>query len=477
MLPSSTYARWLPKDMVQVSHIGGAYTVTAYAFMLVIFFCELRSFLAPDFRTVIKMDMKGTDSLQINFDVDVYDIECRNMRIVVFAEDGQTAISTWGEDFWLRNIDKTGKTFGMAMRPDELELGEKPEAEHELSMKKVRQEDGAGEVDSDWSASSDGWKHDNWDHVLKAHDFTFVNFFAGWCSHCQKFAPTWKQTADKINNGARTFPDRDNVERRVQMLKVNCVDFKGHCDKQGIDAYPSLRLYKDDGSFSIYEGARTEDALTKWMEKTVKMKSYGWGKDHETFEKGCNAKGRIQVPRVPGHLELHAGSGDQVLNPRMTNVSHLIKHLSFTDPDDGRYHRKSWSGFPSDVLKHLSPLDDKKFVTKKFHQAYIHDMKIVSTVSPSDLVVYQFSHQSRVKNVPRIQVPQAQFHYDIEPMSIKYKRDSKKWYDFLTSLMAMLGGAFVVMKLLSRMSLATWQSLFGKKFVDSRGGLMIGRDD
>ena len=88
----------------------------------------------------------------------------------------------------------------------------------------------------------------------------------------------------------------------------------------------------------------------------IKMKSYGWGAHHEApvcsgsvweletsgnvvfssfftgkkaledvgregsgtevFERGCNARGRLQVPRVPGHLELMAGGGDQTLNPR-----------------------------------------------------------------------------------------------------------------------------------------------------------------
>ena len=63
----------------------------------------------------------------------------------------------------------------------------------------------------------------------------------------------------------------------------------------------------------------------------------------ETFERGCNARGRLQaqldaqlallllclsrfreVPRVPGHLELMAGGGDQTLNPRRRSTVGLI---------------------------------------------------------------------------------------------------------------------------------------------------------
>ena len=66
-------------------------------------------------------------------------------------------------------------------------------------------------------------------------------------------------------------------------------------------------------------------------------------------------------------MGLMAGGGDQTLNPRwetlglglmwalwaahrtlsvseshrMTNVSHTIKHLSFSDANDGKFHRKA----------------------------------------------------------------------------------------------------------------------------------------
>lgn len=418
--------------------------------------------------------------MQINFDVDLYDIECRNLKVVIFAQQSQERISNWAQDFWLRSVDSKGRTFGMAIKPpDDAEQEVRVEDEHKRLVAKLLQEDGKSELDSDWSSSHDGFKHKSFEHVIEAHDFTFINFFAGWCSHCKTFAPEWDQIAVKINGGNNTAPqsfkDREGEDRTVRLIKMNCVDFKGLCQEKGIDAYPSLRLYKGDGSFSLFEGKRDEAEIIRWIERTVKMKSYGWASHHDAFERGCNAKGRIVVPRVPGHLELMAGGGDQNLNSKMTNVSHLVKHLSFSDPDDGRYHRKGWAGLPEEVKAHLSPLDGQAFVTENYHEAWIHDMKVVSTVGARGQQVYQFQHTKRLSRLPPETVPQAQFHFDFEPFSIWVVADQKRWYDFFTSLLAMLGGSFVVMRLMSKFSLTVMLSmkhLFPHSRGSGRGGLL-----
>ncbi|CAE8710908.1 unnamed protein product, partial [Polarella glacialis] len=202
---------------------------------------------------------------------------------------------------------------------------------------------------------------------------------------------------------------------------------------------------------------------------------------------GCKAAPlvgpRFKCPACPDYdlcgrrtllISFEVGDGDQNLNTRMINVSHSIKHLSFSDPDDGRYHRKGWANLPNDdcptaffcahadVTKHLSPLDGRNFLTQAFHQAYIHDLKVVSTVAGGK-TSYQFKYTGRVSTLAEDKIPQAQFHYDIEPFSINVKRDEKRWYDFGTSLCAILGGAFVVMRLISRFTLGVVKTVDGKK--------------
>mmetsp|Transcript_481 Transcript_481/g.2100 ORF Transcript_481/g.2100 Transcript_481/m.2100 type:complete len:482 (+) Transcript_481:123-1568(+) len=459
MLATSA-ARWLPRDFVVSSQTGGLFTLLAYCAMLVVFVSECVAFLAPSFSTTMMLDRHDGDLIQINFDVDMYDIECRNLHVAVFAQGSEERVSY--QDFWLRPIDRNGM-LGNAIKPGQAEKPEDAEAEHRHSMEKLAKEDGKAELDSDWDGSHDGFNHKHFDHVIAAHDYTFINFFATWCSHCRQFAPAWAELAAKVNgneNGtaAMVFKDKSGVERSVRMIKMNCVDFQGICREKGIDAFPTLRLYKSDGNMFVFGGKRVEEALVDFITKRVGQDA-GWSKDHNHFEYGCNAKGRLEVPRVPGRFELTAGTGDQNLNSKMTNVSHFIKHLSFSDPNDGRYHRKPWAGLPRDVTRHINPVDGQIFVSHNFHETWIHDLKVVSTVSPKEKTVYQFSHQKRLSAVDPEEIPQARFHFDIEPFSILIKSESKKWYDFGTSLLAIMGGAFVVMRLMSRVSLATSTSL------------------
>mmetsp|Transcript_75994 Transcript_75994/g.220722 ORF Transcript_75994/g.220722 Transcript_75994/m.220722 type:complete len:486 (+) Transcript_75994:99-1556(+) len=461
---ASAAARVLPSDFVVATQAGGVFTLLAYTAMFVVFVCEVMSFLTSSHSTVMMLDHHSSEYLQLNFDVDLYDIECRNLKVVVYAQSSKERTSTWAQDFWLRSIDAKGRAFGMAIKPDDHTEEEiRGETAHQALVQKLVQEEGQAELDADWSNSHDGFRHSSFEHIVQAHDFTFINFFAGWCGHCQQFAPLWAAIAQKVNGDENTpsmkFKDRDAEERSVRMIKMNCVDFAEVCHQQGIDAYPTLRMYKADGTFSVYEGKRDEAEIIRWIERLLKMKSYGWSKDHETFEKGCNAKGRLVVPRVPGHLELMMGGGDQNLNTRMTNVSHFVRHLSFSDPNDGKFHRKTWAGMPRDVVRHTAPIDGTAFITGGAHQTWIHDMKVVSTVSSSGLVAYQFHHTRRLSSVAEDVVPQVQFFFDMEPFSIHIRNDDKRWYEFATSLMAIMGGCFVVMRLMTGISNTALASL------------------
>eukprot|EP00929_Paragymnodinium_shiwhaense_P027195 TRINITY_DN16008_c0_g3_i1.p1 TRINITY_DN16008_c0_g3~~TRINITY_DN16008_c0_g3_i1.p1 ORF type:complete len:484 (-),score=92.46 TRINITY_DN16008_c0_g3_i1:157-1608(-) len=477
-MASWAQTRWLPKHFTESSQVGGLFTVVAYGTMVAVCLAELASFLTSDPTSTLLLDKMDDELIQINFDIDIHDIECRNVKAVIYSQMNDEPLPIASQDFWLRSVDLKGRTFGMAMRPPSEEEDDMLAAmgDHDTIMKRLEEADGKSELDADWLSSHDGFKHKSFEHVIQGHDFTMINFFASWCGHCQKFSPTWNELAKKVHGEGEgqepmKFQDRDSVARSVRMIKMNCVDFQKLCFDKGVDAYPMIRLYKADGTFSVYEGRRTPEEILRWVERTVKMKSYGWADNHEAFERGCNAKGRIQVHRVPGHLEFMAGGGDQTLNPRMTNVSHSVKHFSFSDPEDGKHHRKGWKILPDDIQGRVSPLDGRKFVTNQYHQAWIHDFKVVSTVSPRGQTSYQFTHQHRLSSVEQDKIPQAQFHFDIEPFSIHLGKEGKRWYEFTTSLMAILGGIYAVMRLMSNAWLGVVLSMARKNARAAMGGL------
>ena len=47
------------------------------------------------------------------------------------------------------------------------------------------------------------------------------------------------------------------------------------------------------------------------------------------------------------------------------------------------------------------------------------------------------------------EVPEARFSYDLSPMAVLIKKKGKKWYEFVTSMCALIGGTFTVVGLLS----------------------------
>merc|ERR1719222_1665460 len=114
-----------------------------------------------------------------------------------------------------QRIDHKGSEKGHPYTEDEL-------VELEFSEKSFTKEELA-EVDSDWSSSSDQFKHDDFQKVVDSHDFTFVNFYADWCPHCRAFASTWNEFETKLNEHAEDVKDADGVQASIRVLKINCV--------------------------------------------------------------------------------------------------------------------------------------------------------------------------------------------------------------------------------------------------------------
>jgi len=139
----------------------------------------------------------------------------------------------------------------------------------------------------------------------------------------------------------------------------------------------------------------------------------------------------------------------------MTNLSHIVNHLSFGDPIDEK-NRKSKRILKQVPEEHrqFSPMDGSVYVTNQYHQAYHHYIKVVSThlnmgsSAANSMMTYQFLEQSQIVYYDEANVPEARFSYDLSPMSVVVEKEGRKWYDYLTSVCAIIGGTFTTLGLI-----------------------------
>jgi len=76
-----------------------------------------------------------------------------------------------------------------------------------------------------------------------------VKFYAPWCGHCQTMAPTWSQLATQ----------------EPGIAKVNCDDHPELCQSQNVDAYPTIKLFRDGEVAGEYDGDHTLSALRSYL--------------------------------------------------------------------------------------------------------------------------------------------------------------------------------------------------------------------
>lgn len=107
-------------------------------------------------------------------------------------------------------------------------------------------------------------------------------------------------------------------------------------------------------------------------------------------------------------------------------------------------------------------MDGRGYKIEKPHQAFHHYIKVVPTtvefpksmssrlrkINPN-VEAFQMVASSQVMQYDEDEIPEARFTYDISPMSVVISTKGKRWYEFVTSMCALIGGTFTVVGLLS----------------------------
>jgi protein disulfide-isomerase-like protein len=80
----------------------------------------------------------------------------------------------------------------------------------------------------------------------------FVKYYAPWCGHCKRLAPTWDELGDAMSG------------TNVVIAKVDCTVSKSVCTGAGVQGYPTLKLVQNGKVKEDYRGARAPRDSALW---------------------------------------------------------------------------------------------------------------------------------------------------------------------------------------------------------------------
>jgi len=169
---------------------------------------------------------------------------------------------------------------------------------------------------------------------------------------------------------------------------------------------------------------------------------------------GCQLSGHLLLDRVPGNFHIQARSEHHDIAPHMTNVSHEVHSLSMGEPHAQRLIEQKRVFVPPEVAPKLSPMNGNVYITQNLHEAYHHYLKSITTTidglkfGTRDMLAYQIIHSSQLAFYKEDVVPAAKFMFDLSPVAVSYRKKYRSWYDYITSIMAIVGGTFTVVGML-----------------------------
>eukprot|EP00746_Dinoflagellata_sp_MGD_P089009 gnl/MRDRNA2_/MRDRNA2_35161_c0_seq1.p1 gnl/MRDRNA2_/MRDRNA2_35161_c0~~gnl/MRDRNA2_/MRDRNA2_35161_c0_seq1.p1 ORF type:complete len:488 (-),score=59.28 gnl/MRDRNA2_/MRDRNA2_35161_c0_seq1:68-1531(-) len=449
-----------PSNDITVSSPGGSFaTLVSVCICFIAFLFQLWDFMEMKLTSHLELDSSEDVYLRVNFDLTMLEIPCEFLTISVWDTYGSTRVNV-SRNIIKTHVDSTGDTDGHLYTDDEL-------TQVEFSSRQFTAEQLA-EANMDWNSQLDSVEHNSLLEVLEAHEFTLVMFCSPELGPCQLFKPLWKYFSVKLNEKTFDLFDANQSAVDTRAFAINCAEdaFSEVCLENQIMSFPTIRLYRRSVSntpdfaeieFSfpsaVTEAAQqghimnfTKSALERLsrsilgiaQDRVEQFNVHASSKTHSMFKKGCRIQGHVEVPKVPCTLTLQAAKFDKSMNPAFTNVSHHVHRLSFGTVDT------PIGSLPSEVLASVNPMDDLKFVVEKFHTGPHHYIKILHTQlhdgTSETKRFYQLTHQWNFRKYARQEIPKAKLSFDTAPLELYMSLKPKRWYDFLTSIFAIVGG-------------------------------------
>lgn len=104
---------------------------------------------------------------------------------------------------------------------------------------------------------------DNFKSTVLSGKPALVEFFAPWCGHCKKLAPTWEELADSFSAS----------HKQVTIAKLDGDAHKDLSAQYGITGFPTIKYFDgSDGLPEDYTGGRGLEQLQEYITERTKAK-------------------------------------------------------------------------------------------------------------------------------------------------------------------------------------------------------------
>ncbi|MDR2557224.1 MAG: thioredoxin [Mycoplasmataceae bacterium] len=96
----------------------------------------------------------------------------------------------------------------------------------------------------------------NLDKILKANEYSLVDFYATWCGPCQMLSPV-------IEKVMEDFP-------KIKLVKINVDEQPELAQEYDVQSIPTVFLFKQTTEINSFKGFRDQNNLTAWIRQHIK---------------------------------------------------------------------------------------------------------------------------------------------------------------------------------------------------------------
>lgn len=492
------FYRKIPRDMTQGTYLGTILSIVATSLIVFLLIAETRAYLKTTFETKVVVDRSvDGELLRINFNVSFPALSCEFASVDVGDALGLTRYNLTKTVF-KRPIDGNFRPTGPLAwaektpgKDGDAHVNEEELTEAQIVVEKHKEALATGRVTH--SSAEPLTTEEEMQAFNDAHSVTMINFYAPWCPWSQRLQPVFDAAAIQLHE---TFNTNSQNMHSIALGRVNCVEHEQLCRKHHIQGYPTVRIFTRGSDLiahgrhtdhASYHGDRTVSAIVEFGKSMVDVPAGGEGnipvpkgkptKDNEKKPQpprpneqidfkvanhadvvqtrastGCSITGFVLVKKVPGHVFFTADAKNgHSFDVDKLNVTHQVHHFYFGQQLSAsrqkymaRFHRGEKEGDWHDKLAN-------DFVVSKnprtSHEHYLQT--VLTTMQPlgpfaQPFNVYEYTQHTHSVKTPDGETPRAKFHFTPSPVQILGVEKRREFYQFITTLMAIVGGVYSV---------------------------------